>query len=488
MATEISDWNDLDNVRNDLTGDYVLVNDLDSDTDGYGGIGDDFEPIGGGGNGFTGQLDGGSFEIKDLVIDKPNETFVGLFGQLGTATSVGGSVFDLTVAADVTGAGESFDEGTGVLAGTARGDTQLTNVTVKGQVSQPNGDFGAGGLVGIAREEDTELKIENCISHVDVIAGSSGRVGGIVGYFFDDSGGLVITESYATGSVEGDERVGGLVGQNEDTIETSYVTASVEGNDQVGGLVGRNEATITESYATGSVEGNDEVGGLAGRSGSGSLIDKTYSLGNVTGSDEVGGLYGAGFTVDVSESYAVGNVAGDTNVGGFAGNSGDGNRERNYFNTESTTQSDAFGTSDGGGGVTGLTTTEMQGSEAETNMDGFDFANVWATVEGDAETINGQITLDDVAAETATVILHNFSEPEGIDSLVDGYPILLSVDEGEQLESQNAVVKNISRTETDTDGNYSAEIPGAAGDTIAVGVDFDDGTERYGRLVTTVLE
>ena len=32
MPTEISDWNDLDNVRNDLTGDYVLVNDLDSAT------------------------------------------------------------------------------------------------------------------------------------------------------------------------------------------------------------------------------------------------------------------------------------------------------------------------------------------------------------------------------------------------------------------------------------------------------------------------
>ena len=39
MPTEISDWNDL-------TGDYVLVNDLDSGTDGYAGIGDDFEPIG----------------------------------------------------------------------------------------------------------------------------------------------------------------------------------------------------------------------------------------------------------------------------------------------------------------------------------------------------------------------------------------------------------------------------------------------------------
>ena len=401
MPVEIADWNDLDNVRNDLSGDYVLVNDLDSGTDGYAGIGDDFNPIGAGGNGFTGQLNGGSFEINNLVIDKPNETFVGLFAQLGTETSVGGSVFDLTVTANVTGTGASFDEGTGVLAGTARGDTQITNVVVEGEVSQPNGDFGAGGLVGIARDEDTELKIESCSSHVDVIAGSSERVGGIVGYFFDDSGGLVITDSYATGSVEG--------------------------NDQVGGLVGLNTDTVTDSYATGSVEGNDQVGGLVGSSSGGTEIDS-------------------------------------------------------YWDTETTGQS----TSDGSG--TGLTTVEMQGSEAETNMDGFDFENVWSTVEGNAETINGQITLDDVAVETATVILHNFSELESTEVQGDGYPILLSVDEDEQLESQDRVVRNIARTETDTDGNYSAEIPGAAGDTIAIAVDFDDGTERYGRVVTTVLE
>ena len=350
MAIEISDWNDLDNARNDLTGDYVLVNDLDSETGGYAGIGDDFEPIGGGGNGFTGQLDGGSFEIKDLVIDKPNETFVGLFGQLGTATSVGGSVFDLTVAADVTGAGESFDEGTGVLAGTARGDTQLTNVTVEGQVSQPNGDFGAGGLAGIAREEDTELKIESCISHVDVIAGSSERVGGIVGYVFDDNDGILVTDSYATGSVEGDTFVGGLVGRNADTVTESYATGSVDGNEEVGGLVGRNVETIKESYATGSVEGNEEVGGL------------------------VGGAFGT--------------------------------QTDSYWDTETSGQS----TSDGD--ATGLTTDEMQGSEAETNMDGFDFADEWFLVIQDE-------SIDEFAPDE------------------DGYPILQSVDEANQLEAQN---------------------------------------------------
>ena len=559
MAVEIADWNDLDNIRNDLSGDYVLVNDLDSETDGYAGIGDDFEPIGGGGDGFTGDLDGGSFEIKDLVIDKPNETFVGLFGQLGTATSVGGSVVDLTVAADVTGAGESFDEGTGVLAGTARGDTQLTNVTVEGQVSQPNGDFGAGGLVGIAREEDTELKIESCISHVDVLAGSSGRVGGIVGYLFPSNDGILVTKTYATGSVEGDGRVGGLVGQNDDTVTESYATGSVEGNERVGGLVGEIRGAVTESYATGSVEGDERVGGLVGENRD-----------------------------TVTESYATGSVEGDDSVGGLVGENVDTVTD-SYWDTEATGQD----TSDGG---TGLTTSEMQGSEAETNMDGFDFEGGWFLVVKDEDidefvpdedgypilqtvdeadqldaqnitftiaftlsvetnpaadisafgaTLNGELVELDDEAEDADVFfefgesvgddqtpIQTLTEPASFDELIDKLEPNTTfefravaeaqdaddetfIDEGDILtfdteivtldgtisldeagvENADVLVYNFTqnvfedRVSTDADGNYAVDLPDADRlDTVAVAVDFDDGTERYGRVVTTVLE
>ena len=318
MATEISDWNDLDNVRNDLTGDYVLVNDLNSDTDGYAGIGDDFEPIGfvsgtRDGDPFSGVLDGDGFQISDLVIEEndSSEAGVAFITQVGN----GGLV---------------------------------ENLSVDGTVNSTVDDFFYGGLAASVGADGTGT-IENCVSHVDVTS---------------------------------------------------------DGN-QVGGLVGRNLDTVTESNATGEVEGDEQVGGLAGRCSSGTSLDKTYSLSDVTGGDFVGGLYGAGFTTDVSESYAVGNVTGDTNVGGFAGASGDGDRERNYFDTEATTQSDAFGTSDGGGGVTSLTTAEMQGSEAETNMDGFDFANTWdSVVESDNDTT------------------------------ADGYPILLVLDREQQLDAQ----------------------------------------------------
>ena len=387
MPTEISDWNDLDNVSNDLTGDYVLVNDLDSETDGYAGIGDDFEPIGRrsfDANAFGGTFDGDGFNIQNIEINT-----------------------------------DGADRGCGLFGGVEGTDPSLMNISVSGVYSGVFSEDFAGGLVGSFEDGI----IQNCVSHVDVTSDGE-QVGGLVGQNDD-----TITESYATGSVEGDSNVGGLVGQNFETVTDSYATGSVEGDGQVGGLVGRNDDSVTESYATGSVEGDSNVGGLVGFNGD-----------------------------TVTDSY---------------------------WDTETTGQS----TSDGG---TGLTTDEMTGDDAETNMDGLDFFSEWDLVEADLIfSFDGEITLNETAAETATVILHNLDKPEDIDFIAeDGYPILSNIDESNQLEDQGVLDTqgNIARTETDSDGNYEANILADNGDTIAVAADFDDGLERYGRLITTVIE
>ena len=339
MATEISDWNDLDNVANDLTGDYVLVNDLDSGTDGYAGIGDDFEPIGEqafDGEFYEGIFDGDGFEIRDLIVDTTDRN-VGLFSGIRSP----GEIKNLSVVGDITTTSDSFNAS--VLCSENRG--LIENCTAGGSVTALSIE-NTGGLV--ARNEDT------------------------------------VTESYATGSVEGNEVVGGLVGQNGGTVTESYATGSVEGDDRVGGLVGQNSDTVTESYATGSVEGDTDVGGLVGQNG-----------GTVTES---------------------------------------------YWDTETTGQS----TSDGG---TGLTTAEMQGSEAETNMDGFDFANVWDSV----------------------------LESDG-DATADGYPILLSVDRENQLDAQGILsLFDLSvQTNAATDiGNFSATLNGELVDLDAEATDAD---------------
>ena len=355
MAVEILDWNDLDNVRNDLTGDYVLVNDLDGNTDGYAGIGDDFEPIGfieddDFTEKFGGSFDGDGFEIADLVIEY-----------------------------------DGVDSGDIALFASTDDGSLIENLSVDGSVTVTNsGGNQYAGLVGNHNGGTTQ----NCVSHVDVTAPDGGRVGGLVG---DNRG--TVTDSYATGSVEGDVRVGGLVGTNNSTVTDSYATGSVEGSFIVGGLVAQQTGTLEDSYATGSVEGDEDVGGLVGFERSGDPdegIRRCYSYGTVTGNSDVGGfcgVLGQNGSIVATEGYIF----------------------DSYVDIDESGQDDAIGTieEEGESDVTELSTSEMQGSEAETNMDGFDFADVWdAVLESDGDTT------------------------------ADGYPILLAVDRGDQLEAQ----------------------------------------------------
>jgi len=97
------------------------------------------------------------------------------------------------------------------------------------------------------------------------------------------------------GKVEGNERVGGLVGSNLGRILMSYAIVSVSGTDiYIGGLVGVNHWLIEDAYARGNVEGRDYVGKLVGlqnqvHTGTPYGIKNTYATGNVTGGGS-GGL------------------------------------------------------------------------------------------------------------------------------------------------------------------------------------------------------
>ena len=155
----------------------------------------------------------------------------------------------------------------------------------------------------------------------------TGNVGGLVGiaaatdisdsYFTENAGGSVT----GTGSY-----TGGLVGDlNSSTISNSYVSADVTGGYCTGGLVAYStESTISRSYATGDVEGTGTVGGFAAIVED-SGITESYASGNVTGSSTVvGGFAGyltaiSGATASISNCYATGDVEGLRSVGGLVG-------------------------------------------------------------------------------------------------------------------------------------------------------------------------
>lgn len=191
MSINVASWADLNDMRNDLTEDYLLTVDLDSSSTGYAGVGDDWVPIGESGPGidFTGTFNGQGHTISDLVVNKPGTDFVGLFG--------------------------------------------LINSTVEN--------------VGL----------------VDVNINGNEWVGGVVGASANSS---IVRNCYSTGSVAGNDNVGGVVGGIQFAFITNcYSTASVTGNTGVGGLVGfLFNFTVTNCYAVGSVTGTASVGGLVG--------------------------------------------------------------------------------------------------------------------------------------------------------------------------------------------------------------------------------
>jgi hypothetical protein len=234
----IRDWYDLDAIRENLVGSYILMNDLDSTTPGYTELASPtanqekgWQPIGTWDNHFTGMFDGHGHKIRGLFINRPDEGYLGVFGEVSSAAVIE----DVSaVDADVTGS------------------------------------WFVGGLIGINGPDCT---VSDCYSTGSVTGRNN--VGGLMG---GNQG--TVSKSYSTGSVTGGEYVGGLMGVNEHAVSNCYSTVSVTGNWSVGGLVGTNTylGTVSNSYSIGSVTGGDDVGGLVGRNEGGTVSGSFWDI------------------------------------------------------------------------------------------------------------------------------------------------------------------------------------------------------------------
>jgi len=315
---------------------------------------------------FSGSFDGQNHTISNLSINRLYDNYVGLFGTIGSSAEVEniGILY-----ADIN----SYESFVGSLVGSNYGT--VSNSYSTGNVS---GDNKVGGLVGISNGT-----VSNSYSTGNV-TGESDYVGGLVG---NNSNGN-ISNSYSTGNVTGENRnVGGLVGRNSkgSNISNSNSTGNVTGEYSVGGLVGSNrKSNISNSYSTGNVTGHRGVGGLVAETDY-STVSNSYATGSVTGVYTVGGLIGYNFDSTVSNSYSTGNVTGEYSVGGLVGYNLDGSVSDSYWDINSTGQSSSAGLPDSNG----LTTSEMQGSSDEGNMN-FDFTDTWSTVTGDYPELQWQ--------------------------------------------------------------------------------------------------
>lgn len=280
---EIEDWHDLDSVRENLDGDYVLVADLDDETAGY----DEhvcepergWEPIGDAETEFTGRFDGQDHEIADLKTNVPvtERRAAGLFGvSMGSLENV------LIINADISGGfgGALVTQNEGKIVASSVRDADITGErTVGGLVGINNGgkivmssvrdsnitgERAVGGLVGRNAGIDGILR-ESFASEVTVIGDEAvgGHIGGVRGF-------SEVAASWATGDVTGENRVGGFAGLIIGSVSESWTASEVSGTDAIGGFVGEQDGSVAGGYwnsetanqATGSGEGDGDATSL----------------------------------------------------------------------------------------------------------------------------------------------------------------------------------------------------------------------------------
>lgn len=279
---------ELQNMKNNLSGNFMLAKDIVLAVPSGGDS--NFTPIGSSSAPFLGKFDGLGYTISNLVIYKPMENNVGLWGQIGRPGEECDIVIENVglVNGSITGNGS-----VGSIAGFAHinnGKATIRNVYNKGTVT---GNSGIGGLVG---KYGSNVIIISSYNTGDV-TGTGNYVGGIAG---DNMGGNSISYCYNSGNITGNDYVSGIFQFGGNYV---YNSGTVKGNNYVGGIAANcYYRSFGNVYNTGEVIGTgDHIGGIAGNFNDmpwvqekTNAIDHAYNLGQISGNgDNVGAVVGS---------------------------------------------------------------------------------------------------------------------------------------------------------------------------------------------------
>ena len=263
-ATKIYTAEELSAIRDNLSGSYVLANDID--VSGY----ESWEPIGKSSTApFRGKLDGQGHkitglnvrvEINSASLNQPSHA-VGLFGVCNGATVKNLELCDINISIK-NSSGYSYDgcsiNGTNIYAGGIAGyvvsQTVIYNCMLSGSVcsetSQEAMEAYAGGY------------IDHVSNHGSVTSNTedfgNSYAGGLVGKAVSAQESLDISDGYNTGSVQAmagnlfcdSSYAGGISGSFEGNVDRTYVSGTVNakassyvgGNAYAGGVCGVNGA------------------------------------------------------------------------------------------------------------------------------------------------------------------------------------------------------------------------------------------------------
>ncbi len=359
---------DLNNVRNDLSAYYKLMNDIqfvDADFESGGTYYNDgagFVPIGTYATPFTGTFDGNGYTIENLYV-------------YATATE------DSKIYAGLFGASSGTIQNLGMEGGS------ITAYTATDYI-----DAYAGGIV--ARQLNGTITGSHNSNDVMAEAFVNEYAGGIAGY--QDAG--LVTQSFNTGKIE--------VGLKVNPDGSYYEALLISMQDNVyydwaygatGGIIGYSKGNITECYNNGLITTpyngeakSDCFGGITAVNDSG-MISDCYNVGSIMFNftmGEMGKIYAGGICSlnngIVTNSYQAGvldfgeNLALTYSPVGVAIGENNGNVENTYYKANGILTGIQSGTTTG---ATALSHSEMCN---ETSYIGFDFENVW-TMDGNED-------------------------------------------------------------------------------------------------------
>ena len=239
--TIITTADELQAMQDNLSGKYILMNNID--LEGY-----DWTPVGTTANPFLGEFNGNGYVISNLKIIKPDENDLGVFGYTGTS-----SISNLG----------------------------LENIEI-------NGKDHCGSLVGYGGGT-----VKNCYSTNAVISGRH-IIGGLIGWDFTNS----ISFCYSNSDVSGNGYVGALLGESYNSVDNCFAVGSVTSPWLAGGLIGKCYSKISNSYAAAKVSCNNDGGGLVGSAGQ----DLGNCYWDIDESSQVTSACGTGVTTDELEA------------------------------------------------------------------------------------------------------------------------------------------------------------------------------------------
>ncbi len=330
---------DLNNIRNNLSGKYILMNDIDLS------VYENWEPIGDYDNRFCGEFDGNGYSVTGLKINIIDEeiNFIGLFGSATKATFKNLAVIDCDI-----------------------------NVNTK---TDKYLGMSIAPVVGCVNSK--ESVISNCYSsgNINIISDHRVEVGGITGF---SAGKILDCKNETDVSVNCTNNTmsyifaGGIAGELSGELERSANTGNLTVNHQtkngwsvVGGIVGyREHGKVKDSYNIGNISVTDTyhatVGGIYGYSG---MVINCYNIGNIeidAPRKQIGGGAGAVMFWPVQ----MGDAPEPEHIGEI----------RNCYYIDSITNTSNYTDSEFVSNYTAITAEEF--SKQETFI-GFDFENIW---------------------------------------------------------------------------------------------------------------